>query len=78
MKINHFKKLTIWSLLVLFRSLTASAQMGKIPITEVSKFQNTDSDATADNKWQLMERIYEIDQKFEYPAIDGRFKKTNS
>ena len=78
MKINHFKKLTIWSLLILFLSLTASAQMGKIPMTEVSKFQNTDSDATADKKWQLMERIYAIDQKFEYPAIDGQLKKTNS
>ena len=78
MKINHFKKLTIWSLLILFLSLTASAQMGKIPMTEVSKFQNTDSDATADKKWQLMERIYAIDQKFEYPAIDSQLQQTNS
>ncbi len=27
----------------------------------VSKFQNTSADATADEKWQLMERIYKMD-----------------
>ena len=27
----------------------------------VSKFQNTSAEATADEKWQLMERIYKLD-----------------
>jgi len=27
----------------------------------VSKFQNTSEDATADEKWQLMKRIYKLD-----------------
>jgi L-rhamnose mutarotase len=27
----------------------------------VSKFQNTSAEATADEKWQLMERIYKMD-----------------
>jgi L-rhamnose mutarotase len=28
----------------------------------VSRFQNTSAEATADEKWQLMERIYKIDK----------------
>jgi L-rhamnose mutarotase len=28
----------------------------------VSRFQNTSSEATADEKWQLMERIYKMDK----------------
>ena len=28
----------------------------------VSRFQQTNSDATADEKWQLMERIYKLDE----------------
>jgi L-rhamnose mutarotase len=41
----------------------------------VSKFQNTDVHASADSKWQLMERIYELDQEKKYPAIDGQLKE---
>jgi len=41
----------------------------------VSRFQNTDSKATAAGKWSLMERIYEMDQKREYMAISGQVKK---
>jgi L-rhamnose mutarotase len=41
----------------------------------VSKFQNADSDATAGNKWTLMERIYEIDQKTEFSPVSGQIKK---
>jgi len=29
----------------------------------VSRFQKTSSNATADEKWQLMERIYKLDRK---------------
>ncbi|HEY5469765.1 MAG TPA: L-rhamnose mutarotase [Bacteroidales bacterium] len=41
----------------------------------VSKFQNTDSEATAAGKWTLMDRIYEMDQKKEYKPISGQVKK---
>jgi L-rhamnose mutarotase len=41
----------------------------------VSKFQNTDSDATAGSKWTLMDRIYELDQKQEFIKISGQLKK---
>ena len=43
--------------------------------TCVSKFQNTDAEASAESKWQLMERIYELNQEKEYPAIDGQRKE---
>ncbi|NQZ56153.1 MAG: L-rhamnose mutarotase [Lentisphaeraceae bacterium] len=39
----------------------------------VSKFQNTSADASADDKWQIMERIYKMDQEEERTAIDGQF-----
>lgn len=42
----------------------------------VSRFQNTDAGASAGNKWTLMERIYELDQKTEYKAISGQVKNT--
>ena len=41
----------------------------------VSKFQNTDSEATAAGKWTLMDRIYEMDQKNEYKPLSGQVKK---
>ncbi len=31
--------------------------------TFVSRFQKTSSEATADEKWQVMERIYKLEQK---------------
>ncbi len=40
----------------------------------VSKFQKTSANASADEKWQLMERIFELDQKEKYTAIDGQQK----
>ena len=39
----------------------------------VSKFQNTSADASADDKWQLMERIYKMDQEEERRAIEGQW-----
>ena len=30
----------------------------------VSRFQNTSAEATADDKWQVMERIYEMNSKW--------------
>ena len=40
----------------------------------VSQFQKTSSAASADDKWQLMERIYELDQQAECPAREGQQK----
>ena len=42
----------------------------------VSKFQNTSADASADDKWQLMQRIYKMDQKEERRAINGQFVRS--
>lgn len=41
----------------------------------VSQFQKTSDNASAGEKWQLMERIYEMDQQEEYPAIEGQIKE---
>lgn len=41
----------------------------------VSKFQNTSENATAADKWQLMERIYKLNQKKEYSAIEGQVEE---
>ncbi|RKD89882.1 L-rhamnose mutarotase [Mangrovibacterium diazotrophicum] len=41
----------------------------------VSRFQVTSESATADEKWQLMERIYELDQQEDYKAEDGQQKE---
>lgn len=37
----------------------------------VSRFQKTGSDASAKDKWQLVERIYKMDQTLECRAEDG-------
>ena len=42
----------------------------------VSQFQNTSSSASAKDKWQLMERIFELDQKKEYHATEGQVKES--
>jgi L-rhamnose mutarotase len=41
----------------------------------VSRFQVTSKDASANEKWVLMDRIYELDQLAEYKAIDGQQKQ---
>ncbi|WP_460543659.1 L-rhamnose mutarotase [Echinicola sediminis] len=40
----------------------------------VSQFQHAAKEASADDKWKLMERIYEMDQKEEYAAVEGQLK----
>ncbi len=40
----------------------------------MSQFQKTSADASADEKWQLMDRIFELDQEKEYKPIDGQEK----
>lgn len=44
----------------------------------VSQFQNTSADASADEKWQLMERIFEMDQREAYSAGQGQVKEVYS
>lgn len=41
----------------------------------MSQFQVSSKEASADEKWQLMERIYELDQEHEYDPIDGQVKE---
>lgn len=41
----------------------------------MSQFQQTSANASADAKWQLMDRIYELDQKKEYKPISGQEKE---
>jgi len=41
----------------------------------VSKYQKTSADASAKEKWRLIERIYEMDQKQEYKTEEGYVKK---
>lgn len=43
----------------------------------MSQFQKTSSDASADEKWQLMDRIFELDQKEEYETSEGQEKHIN-
>lgn len=38
----------------------------------VSKFQDTDDASSAKGKWQLMERIFKLEEKDSYEAIDGQ------
>ena len=41
----------------------------------MSQFQKTSADASADEKWQLMDRIFELDQEEVYKAINGQEKE---
>lgn len=41
----------------------------------VSRFQLSSESATADEKWQLMERIYELDQQEEFKTEEGQQKE---
>lgn len=40
----------------------------------VSQFQQTDAQATADEKWQLLERVYEMDQQQDRAPEAGQIK----
>ena len=40
----------------------------------VSNFQQAGEGDSSDEKWQLMERIYELDQDEEYRAAEGQLK----
>jgi len=58
----------------------AFKELGKKPRqgeweAHMSQFQKNSADASADEKWQLMERIFELDQKEEYRAHEGQKKE---
>lgn len=44
----------------------------------VSKFQDTEDADSAKGKWQLMERIFKMDQQDSYKAIDGQIEILNA
>jgi L-rhamnose mutarotase len=59
---------------------SAMATLGTLPRqseweAHVSQFQHTRSDASADEKWQLIERIYEMDQQEESTPTQGYNKE---
>ena len=59
---------------------TAMAELANKPRQKewealVSQFQKTSSDASAAEKWQLMERIFKMDQKQEYDPEDGQVEQ---
>jgi len=43
--------------------------------TFVSGFQNTSPDASSNDKWQLMGRIFEMDQTHVYSPAEGQLKE---
>jgi L-rhamnose mutarotase len=43
----------------------------------VSRFQDSTADASADQKWQLMERIFEMEQIKKYDPLHGQVKTCN-
>ena len=58
----------------------AMSELSRLPRQQeweifVSRFQNTSPDASSNEKWQLMDRIYEMDQKKEYSHAYGQLKE---
>jgi L-rhamnose mutarotase len=41
----------------------------------MSKFQKTTADASAKEKWKLMDRIYKLDQDKEYSSAEGQIER---
>lgn len=41
----------------------------------VAKFQVTSEEASAADKWQLMDRVFKLDQQEEYPAEEGQVEQ---
>jgi len=41
----------------------------------MSQFQVSSASASADEKWQLMDRIFELDQEKEFNALEGQHKE---
>jgi L-rhamnose mutarotase len=65
-----------------FNHEQAMAKLAKLPRqTEweaaVSKYQDTSSEASAGQKWILLERIYKMDQKKQENSEDGYIEREN-
>ena len=58
-----------------FRELASKPRQAEWE-AHMSQFQISSAEASADEKWQLMERIFELDQKHEYQAPDGQLKES--
>lgn len=43
--------------------------------SHVSRYQETTADASAGDKWQLMDRVYKLDQKQEFEASEGQLEE---
>ena len=57
-----------------FKELATKPRQGEWE-SHMSQFQITSANASADEKWQLMERIFELNQKKEYKTIEGQQKE---
>ena len=57
-----------------FQELATKPRQGEWE-AHMSQFQKTSEDASADEKWVLMERIFELDQKMAYKPIEGQLKE---
>ena len=65
-----------------FNHEQAMAKLAKLPRqaeweTTVSKYQQTHSEASAGQKWRLIERIYKMDQKQQENSEDGYIEETD-
>lgn len=58
-----------------FRELASKPRQAEWE-SHMSQFQVSSAEASADEKWQLMERIFELDQKQEFKASDGQLKES--
>ena len=61
----------------------AMAQLAKLPRQSeweafVSKYQATNAQSSAGEKWQILERIYKKDQKHEYKPEDGYIEEISN
>jgi L-rhamnose mutarotase len=57
-----------------FRELATKPRQGEWE-AHMAQFQQTSADASADEKWQLMDRIFELDQEQEFAPIQGQEKE---
>ena len=58
-----------------FRELASKPRQAEWE-AHMSHFQVSSAEASADEKWQLMERIFELDQKQDFKAVDGQEKES--
>lgn len=66
-----------------FNHEEAMKELGKKPRQNeweayVSRFQETTEEASAGDKWQLMERVFKLDQQAEYDTREGQVEECPS